>query len=345
MQLTKAEPLYLKLKKQLKQLIDKHDLKVLPSAKELEKRFGVSRITVRRAVAELCEESVLTSTQGRKVMVTRHMHENLKEFGFIISEKSSWTNDIYLNFANEAMNQKCDLNMFIAGAKNDIMTNSLFTFLLDSNKFSSLLIISKQSSENIRAIQKKNIPIITYNIKYKNLGVPAALFSYKKAISDLLDFYLAKGMERFGFITMLEANDDIAYGTARIFTNDYKEEIRKRGLIDYDFPKHVLNKVEGQKHVRKLMQTLYNAPEEERPQVLISCYNYAREAIADFLDEKKDWNPVQICVNNAEDNSPHFISPSKELANAVFCNFLLRINDDDFVPSDIYVDIIFDKGK
>jgi len=65
-------PLYLQLKDYLENLISRNSLKygaLLPTEKELEKRFGVSRATVRQALAQLEKEGTIKRKQGKGTFV------------------------------------------------------------------------------------------------------------------------------------------------------------------------------------------------------------------------------------------------------------------------------------
>lgn len=73
-----AGPLYLQLKQLILQFIDSEDLRPgdpIPSERELSQHFGISRMTVRQALAELVHESVLCREQGRGTYVAGHKIE------------------------------------------------------------------------------------------------------------------------------------------------------------------------------------------------------------------------------------------------------------------------------
>lgn len=66
-------PLYYQLKEILKQQIKDGDLKAgdqLPSERDLEETYGVSRMTARRALVELCNEGYVYREQGRGTFVS-----------------------------------------------------------------------------------------------------------------------------------------------------------------------------------------------------------------------------------------------------------------------------------
>ena len=68
----RVSPLYLQIKKQIIADIESHKYpegSQIPSEGELEQKYGVSRITVRRAVSELVTEKFLVKKQGRGTYV------------------------------------------------------------------------------------------------------------------------------------------------------------------------------------------------------------------------------------------------------------------------------------
>jgi GntR family transcriptional regulator len=64
-------PLYKQLKKTLLEYIEKNlsEGEVLPIESEIEKLYGVSRITVRRTIEELVKDGIVSKTQGRGTFV------------------------------------------------------------------------------------------------------------------------------------------------------------------------------------------------------------------------------------------------------------------------------------
>ncbi|MEI9902886.1 MAG: GntR family transcriptional regulator [Asticcacaulis sp.] len=65
-------PLYVELYGQLRRFIeDAQDLAMLPPERTLASAYGVSRITVRKALQELKSDGLVSSRQGRGYMVIR----------------------------------------------------------------------------------------------------------------------------------------------------------------------------------------------------------------------------------------------------------------------------------
>ncbi|NYE05742.1 GntR family transcriptional regulator [Bacillus niacini] len=84
------EPLYQQLKAALLDYIDENlkEGDALPIEAEIEKRFGVSRITVRKTIEELVKEGVVTKTQGRGTFV--QSRKIVQKAGSI----TSWTEEM-----------------------------------------------------------------------------------------------------------------------------------------------------------------------------------------------------------------------------------------------------------
>lgn len=75
-------PLYIQLKDAIKAAIKDETFpnkEKIPTEKELEKQFLVSRITVRRAIDELCQENYLVKKQGKGTFVKRKKVERRVE--------------------------------------------------------------------------------------------------------------------------------------------------------------------------------------------------------------------------------------------------------------------------
>lgn len=123
-----STPLYMQLKKAI---TDEIQQKIylpgerMPSELELEKKYKVSRITVRRAVKELCEEGILVRKQGKGTFVldnptvarldhdNKGFHESLEKEGRevrvdilekkIIHVKPSYARDLQIDEQDEVI--------------------------------------------------------------------------------------------------------------------------------------------------------------------------------------------------------------------------------------------------
>ncbi len=95
-------PLYEQIMQEIKKDIEKKNYNTkhrLPTEEELAEQYGVSRITIRRAMAELVEQGLVKRKQGKGTFISPpKMHKDLKLSGFSFTEL-------------------CEANGKIAGAK------------------------------------------------------------------------------------------------------------------------------------------------------------------------------------------------------------------------------------
>ncbi len=100
---TSGIPLYVQIRERLRTELDQMEQgEPIPVEAELEKRFGVSRITIRRAIEELAAEGLLMRQQGKGTFVQRSKltHE--------LSLITSWTDQLKrLGFVPRTAHRKC----------------------------------------------------------------------------------------------------------------------------------------------------------------------------------------------------------------------------------------------
>lgn len=100
---TSGIPLYVQVRERLRAELDRMEQgKPIPVEAELEKQFGVSRITIRRAIDELASEGLLLRQQGKGTFVQRPKltHE--------LSLITSWTDQLKrLGFMPRTAHRKC----------------------------------------------------------------------------------------------------------------------------------------------------------------------------------------------------------------------------------------------
>lgn len=100
---TSGIPLYVQVRERLRTELDQMEQgQPIPVEAELEKRFGVSRITIRRAVEDLASQGLLVRQQGRGTFVQRPKltHE--------LSLITSWTDQLKrLGFVPRTAHREC----------------------------------------------------------------------------------------------------------------------------------------------------------------------------------------------------------------------------------------------
>lgn len=108
-------PLYYQLKELLKEQITDGVLNPgdqLPSERDLEERYGVSRMTARRALVELCNEGLVYREQGRGTFVAevKYSHHLFKLTSF-----TEETENQHLNPGAQVLKQELVENEYICG--------------------------------------------------------------------------------------------------------------------------------------------------------------------------------------------------------------------------------------
>lgn len=100
---TSGIPLYVQVRERLRAELNRiEEGEPIPVEAELEKRFGVSRITIRRAVEELASEGLLLRQQGKGTFVQR------PKLAHELSLITSWTDQLKrLGFAPRTAHRKC----------------------------------------------------------------------------------------------------------------------------------------------------------------------------------------------------------------------------------------------
>ena len=76
LELNSSVPLYEQLMNAIRADIDQGIFKAgekLPTEAELEEKYAVSRITVRRAIKELCDDDILIKKQGKGTFVQQNV--------------------------------------------------------------------------------------------------------------------------------------------------------------------------------------------------------------------------------------------------------------------------------
>ncbi|HLH33676.1 MAG TPA: GntR family transcriptional regulator [Alloacidobacterium sp.] len=95
-------PLYVQIRERLRAELDEMESDApIPSEPDLEKKFNVSRITIRRAIEDLAAEGLLIRKQGRGTFVQR------RKFTHELSGISSWTEQLKrLGFSPKTAHRK-----------------------------------------------------------------------------------------------------------------------------------------------------------------------------------------------------------------------------------------------
>lgn len=169
-------PLYQQLLEEIKYSIDTGKYayeEKIPTEPELSEKYGVSRITVRRAVDELCTEGYLVKKQGKGTFVCRPK----------LLRKIARTNDV------QGFSEACRLNNMVPGAK---VTNlQISVARADEAKFFRI-------EENAKVLYSQRVRTADgIPIMLENNFFPYESFSYLEK-EDLNEVSLFKTLKKHG---------------------------------------------------------------------------------------------------------------------------------------------------
>jgi hypothetical protein len=306
--LLKAKPLYMQLKDKLEALIDAENLIMLPRERDIEKLFGISRITVRKAVKELTKEGKVIPVQGRGTIVAKHAPATSREIGVIAGSYGWHTENLFAVASEESKSLNFNLNAFVMNLEDPNLSmpssNTLFSHLIASGKLNGLLLSTKVPEESLKYLIKKKLPMVISGIKYKKFKVPSVRLDFIEPMENMTKTLLGAGLNKIAFIAITDETEeeDNAIGDCYAFHKSYKHIIKKFKLPEYYFPKR------GKDKVIDAMIKLYNLPKADRPQVLAIRFFRDRQPALDFLKEKKDWNPLLITSGNMTSDFPRITS-------------------------------------
>ncbi len=300
--LLKSEPLYMQLKRKLRTLIDKETLTMLPREKDLEKRFGVSRITVRKAIQELTTDGIVTPVQGRGTMVSKHIPAPCRELGITAGSTGWHVENLFSAAIEEAKRLKYNMNTFVLNMFDENVaipsSGTLFSHLIASGKLNGLLLSGGKLPElSVEYLIKKKTPMVISGIKYKKFDIPCVRLEFERPIEEMTEKLMAAGFRKLAFIAIRDSREeeDNAIGDFYYFKKSYHHIIKKYGLQEYHFPES------GKDTVASAMERLYSLPSKERPNVLSVRFHRDSLLVKDFLDAQKDWNPLFIASNKDSD--------------------------------------------
>lgn len=302
--LLKAEPLYMQLKKKLEKLMEAENLVMLPRERDIEKLFGISRITVRKAIKELTNEGKVIPVQGRGTMVAKYAPAPSREIGIVAGSHGWHTENLFSIASEESKKLNFNMNTFVLNVNDSNMalpsSNTLFSHLIASGKLNGLILSSKIPEESLRHLIKKKLPMVISGIKYKKYNVPSVRLDFQKPIEEMAQKLLDAGLKKIAFlaITHETEEEDNAIGDCYSFHKSYCHIVKNFGLAEYYFPRR------GIDSARDAMEKLYAMPPEDRAQVIVVRFFRDKQPVIDFLEEKKDWNPLLITSGTINSDYP-----------------------------------------
>jgi biotin operon repressor len=341
--LIKNEPLYMQLKKKLRLLIDTENLSILPRERDIEKMYGVSRITVRKAIQELTKAGIVTPVQGRGTMVSSHMPVPGRELGVFAGSHGWYIENLFSAVSAEAKILKYNVNTFVMNYSNASMalpsSNTLFSHLIASDKLNGLLLASKMPEPSMAYLVKRKMPMVVSGIKYKRFDIPSVRFTFMDAFEEMTKTLLNYGLDRIACVGESDSSEeeDNAIGDLTAFQETHAHIVKTFGIPLYNFPKRGIDTIESS------MKALYALPAETRPQVVISRFHRDKDAVERFVEGLSDWKPLLISSGTMDNEHPRIVSSSADVIRKALHLLVTKVENpeqeikDEFIPVDIII--------
>ena len=173
----------------------------LPTEKKMAELFGVSIITVRKAVSNLAQEKMIRKEQGRGTFLQKDLTDRPPENGELLclhlmqsgNEEPAPVLFPWLESHKEAMRKLgWKLSIFITDRKPDA------TILKRLRNVKGIIATNEISEEWISTLRSLNIPVVIMGaISVPRKEIPLVAFDYEKMTEILAQKLLAEGGRRF----------------------------------------------------------------------------------------------------------------------------------------------------
>ena len=173
----------------------------LPTEKKMAELFGVSIITVRKAVSNLVQEKMIRKEQGRGTFLQKDLADSPPENGELLylnliqygNEDSAPVLFPWLESHKEAMRKLgWELSIFITDRKPDT------TILKRLRRVKGIIATNEISEEWISTLRSLNIPVVIMGaVNVPRQEIPLVAFDYEKMTEILAVKLLAEGGRRF----------------------------------------------------------------------------------------------------------------------------------------------------
>ncbi len=234
---TGATPLYRQLKSILQQQIDSGSLQpgdMLPSLRQLCEQYGVSMITVRRALQELTREGRLQGQQGIGTFVTarnRHARLVMVILGFHGEEwrrNSTIFGDLVGGAATIAWEHEALFSVSKAGPGR--RTADVLTSILDERFFDGLLIriLSDITPQDLEPVLAAQMPYVVIKRHIPGLPINCVVVDDAEAAAQATAHLIARGRRRIAFICPLSTT------VGRERAEGYRRALAAHGLAYAD---------------------------------------------------------------------------------------------------------------
>lgn len=298
----KKETLYAKVYNDIISKIKSGELKVgekLPKEIELTKIYGVSRITVARALKDLAESNLIYRVKKSGTFVNGKLNHSTPLIIPTILPFEGDFNDIMTGIQNTALTYNVFTPFY--NTRNNAERERSFLKELLSSSLDGLIVYPCMSFHNLdlyAAILTKKIPIVCIDRPIEGVETPLVTSTNADSMCGIVDKLAAKGHKRIGFFSISE---QMAYTETERFRG-FCRGLVKNGLPlrkEYLFNTYDLHKKE-----------LSSTPSQQRQ----LFHKYVKNELSRYLSLRE--KPTAICCMN--DNTLEMIDKvAKQLGIAI----------------------------
>jgi DNA-binding LacI/PurR family transcriptional regulator len=229
-------PLYHQVKRMIIGEIQKKKLQkgdCIEKELDLCKKYNVSRITVRHAIADLVRENILYRVSGKGTYVARALElkddslENENQVALVVPDVQDLVGSaIYSGIEAEADRRGYEIIIHSAGRNID-KENYYLSRLVKRNGLGAVILPNwgKSNAIQIFELKRHNFPFVLIDRYFRDIETDYVITDNLSGSYELVSKLISMGHKRIGFIGSLDATS----GNDRL--EGYKKALSKNGLI------------------------------------------------------------------------------------------------------------------
>ena len=255
----------------------------LPTEIELTKIYGVSRITVARALKDLSDANLIYRVKGSGTYVNGKLNRSTPlVIPTILPFEESW-NDIMKGIQSTALSHNVFTPLY--NSKNNIDHERRYLWEILKNNLDGLIVYPCTSLENLdlyAEILARNIPIVCIDRPIEGLSVPLVTTTNTDCMRQIVNCLVKQGHTKIGFFSV----DDHMVSTERDRFKGYC-----RGMIENRLPlkkEYIFNT--SDMHKRELSIT------QDQQEVILR--KYVKRELTKYL-ELEDKPTAVCCLNDS----------------------------------------------
>ncbi|MBN8216653.1 MAG: GntR family transcriptional regulator [Spirochaetes bacterium] len=176
----------------------------LPTEDELAARYGVSKITVIRALKDLVHDGLVERRQGRGSFARAPLPlEPAVGLAFSSVLELGHPHVLELMAGAEAAARRAGvaLHLLPVLGRSLVSDGSVLRRLLDERLLCGLLLASPADPVELESLMDRGVPCVSVGVEYRDFSIPTVAVDYLDAFQDLLGPLIADGFTRIGLLT------------------------------------------------------------------------------------------------------------------------------------------------